>query len=286
MFTTLLLAVLACCTSPSECKALSIVEDGPVNMDCLNNNCASGYQTCLIHTKCRLLLDCLTKCYSGFDDDTSPYKTTTQHCIYTCQFTYADEFYVGLSRCLTDNSCFELPPIKDACKYPSEVVVSKQYQLRDLKGGWWVVKGYNPAQDCWPCQHTFFDAEEYDNKTFHYRPSFEVANNNGSFDLINGTIYVTLKDTAPGEAINISYYLYGMPVNLTWYTLDGKDDNSTVLVYYCGNMLQWNFEGAVFLSRSPVIPPSSDAWFEEMLEKNTHLKYSDFCSPQLYPCPN
>ncbi len=256
------------------------------DMKCLYDNCASAYQTCLSYTRCSLLLSCVSKCMDGFEGDTSPMKTTTQSCVNTCTFTYADMFYVGLSRCLSDNKCITLPPIPSTCKYPGGITRSRKFQLSDLKGGWWVVKGYNRAYDCIACKHTFFDAKEYETNEFYYRPTFEVLTPNGSFIFINGTVYVELDNTQPGEAIDLDYYLYGFPVHMTWHALDGAADNSSLLVYYCGNMLEWNIEGAMILSRSPILSPGDDGKFAQMVKKNTVLDYEEFCNPHLSPCPN
>lgn len=258
----------------------------PVNMECLSKHCASAYETCKIYPECSQLLTCLEKCFQEFDNDNSPMKTITQSCVNNCTFSLADKWYVVFSRCLTDNNCYSFPPIPGTCKYPEKVKISRNFNITDLKGGWWKVRGYNQAYDCLACQHTFFDPLEYDKTTFFYRPTFEVPATNGSSKLINGTIYVQLKDTAPGDVIEIDYYLYGLPVHLKWYTLDGAADNSSVLVYYCGNMSEWNFEGAMILSRSPILSPDADEQFASMVADNTPFNYNEFCTPQLSPCPN
>lgn len=259
----------------------------PLNVTCMNTNCGSAYQTCLIHPKCKQLLVCLSKCLDKFQDDTSLMKSDTQTCIGTCTFTYADIFYTGFSRCLVDNKCINLPLISTKCRYPNEVSMPRKFQISDLKGGWWKVRGYNPAYDCIPCQHTFFDGFQFENDRFAYRPTFEALTVNSSHTLVNGSIYVDLENTAPGGVIDLDYYLFGIPVHLSWYALDGPADNSSVLVYYCGNVLtQWNIEGAMILSRSPVLPANADQQFSELVKRNTDLEYSAFCKPQLHPCPN
>jgi hypothetical protein len=204
-----------------------------------------------------------------------------------CTFTYADFHYTGLSRCLADNKCLVLPSIPSMCRYPERTTVHRKYNVSDLKGGWWVARGYYPALDCVACQHTFFDAVMYENDKFVYRPTFEALTLNESFTLVNGSILVDLDNTEPGEPIELDYYLYGVPVHMTWHALTGADDNSTVLIYYCGNiMAEWNFEGALILTRSPQLPPYSDTLFEGMVQRSLDIPYEEFCKPQLTPCPN
>lgn len=260
--------------------------DCPVDMECLNTTCGSAYETCLSYSKCSSLLTCITKCLEGFDSDTSLMKSTTQSCVNTCSFSYADIFYVALARCLTDNKCVKLPPIPSTCRYPDKIKMTRKYQLSDLKGGWWKVRGYNPAYDCLPCQHTFFDPVQFENNKFTYRPSFKQLTVNNTYLLVNGTILVDLDDTEPGQVIEIDYYLFGVPVRMSWYALDGAADGSIVLVYYCGNVLDWNYEGAMILSRSTQLPSQAEDAFEHLVSVNTGLDYTKFCSPQFKSCPN
>ena len=283
IFSVLLLPIVTLFSpSISQQSSFMLPEDGPVNLTCLNENCASAYYTCSIYPKCSQLLTCLTKCLDGFEKDTTLLKSQTQSCAQTCIFSYADEFFVGLSRCLTDNKCINLPPIYSNCKY---LALTRRFQVSDLKGGWWIVRGYHPTYDCTACQHTF-DAVEFEDNQFFYRPTFEALTTNDSFVLVNGTIYVSLENTDPGEVIDIDYYFYGFPFHIRWFTLDGTADNSSVLVYYCGNVLQWSFEGSMIMTRSPILPPGSDSQFLDMVHKNTYLPYSVFCKPQITPCPN
>lgn len=257
-----------------------------VDIECLKTTCGSPYETCLSYSKCSTLLTCITNCLEGFDADTSLMKSSTQSCVNRCTFTYADIFYVAFSRCLTDHNCLKLPPIPSTCRYPDKIKMTRKYQLSDLKGGWWKVRGYNPAYDCLSCQHTFFDPVPYENDKFIYRPSFELLTVNNTFQLVNGTILADLDDTEPGQVIEINYYLFGVPVKMSWYALDGDADGSIVLVYYCGQTLDWNYEGSMILSRSTQLPSGADDIFEELVRVNTGLDYTKFCTPRLNSCPN
>ena len=151
-----------------------------------------------------------------------------------------------------------------------------------------MARGYNPAYDCVPCQHIFFDAFQYMDNQFAYRPTFEAVTVNGSHSLVNGSIYDLLQNNKPGEVIQLDYYLYGIPEHYIWHVLDGPADNSTILVYYCGDVAtNWNIEGAMILTRSPVLPPEADVMFAELVKKNiVDMEYELFCKPQLDPCPN
>ena len=264
-----------------------IAAPSPVDTVCMNANCGSAYETCLNSAKCQQLLVCLDKCYAGFDTDTSLMKSNSLSCATTCIFTYADFYFTGFSRCMIENKCITLRPMPAFCRYPSEVAKHRYFQISDLKGGWWVARGYYPAMDCIACQHTFFDGFQYLNNQFVYRPTFEALTVNGSYTYVNGSILVDLENTKPGEPIELDYYLYGVPVHTNWHVLTGTDDNSTILVYYCGDILtEWRFEGALILSRSPVLPPDAEALYSAMVRRSVNLPYEKFCKPQLAPCPN
>lgn len=264
-----------------------LLSRGGVSQSCMDTYCGSAYETCLNIPKCHQLLRCLDKCYDSSYTDFSPMKSDTLTCMTTCLFTYADFYYTGLSRCLTDNKCLVVPDVPSTCRYPGETIVHRKYNVTDLKGGWWVARGYYPALDCVACQHTFFDPVMYENDKFVYRPTFEALTVNRSYTFVNGTILVDLDNTDAGAPIELDYYLYGIPVHMTWHALTGAEDNSTVLIYYCGNiMTKWNFEGALILTRSPVLPPDADMQYAEMVDKSLNIPYDKFCKPQLSPCPN
>lgn len=282
----LILALVPFSESVSRMQQLK-QEEQPLNMTCVQANCDSAYANCMQQPKCSDLLTCLTKCWDRYEQDTSYTKSTTHSCINTCTFSYADFYYTGFTRCLTDNNCFTLPAVSVTCRYPHAVTMRKLFQTGDLKGGWWVMRGYNPAYDCIPCQHIFYDGFTYEKDKFVYRPTFEARTVNGSNTLVNGSILVDLENNKPGEAIELDYYLYGLPFSLRWHVLDGNSDNSTVLVYYCGSLLgRWNYEGALVMARSPVEPPDAEVLYADMIRKTTNLEYDKFCKPQLSPCPN
>ena len=90
-----------------------------INTTCLTVNCGSSYETCLLQPKCNQLLTCLEKCLDEFDRDDSLMKSTTQACARTCTFSYADFYYTGFSRCLTDNHCLQFPRVDTKCRRPN-----------------------------------------------------------------------------------------------------------------------------------------------------------------------
>lgn len=259
-----------------------------INETCMQKHCASPYASCTQQPKCNDLLTCIGKCYDQMPRDYSYMSTSTLSCIYTCIFSNADFYFTGWARCMSDHNCFATPPIDDVlCRYPDMVTQSKMFNITDLKGGWWVMRGYNQAMDCLSCQHIFFDGYEYDKTKFVYRPTFEATTMNGSFKLVNGSILVDLVDTKRGEPIELKYYLYGIPFDMKWHVLDGNNDNTTILVYYCGNVLSvWEMEGAMVLARTPVETPDSEQLYYNLFTKNTNLPFDDVCTPQLSPCPN
>ena len=258
-----------------------------VDEECLEKTCGSPYQTCKDYSGCSSLMDCLTDCMGRFDSDNSNMKSSTHLCINKCLYMYEDIYFVALARCLTDNDCVKLPPYPSTCRYPNQTKQYRQYKLQDLKGGWWVAKGYNRAYDCLTCQHNFFDAMPFTTNEFTYRPTFYTTGLNKTLMLVNGSVLVDLNEVDnAGDPIELGYYLFGIPFKFTWYPLDGLYDGSVVYVYYCGSLLNWRMEGALVLSRSKELPSGSEQQIKEMISSSSGLDVQDFCINSNAACTN
>ena len=257
-----------------------------IDEECLKTTCGAPYQTCLDYSRCARLTTCLKDCMSHFDSDTSPMKWVTHSCVNKCAYNYEDIYFVALARCLTDNKCVHLPTYPSTCRYPNKTRQYQKYQLSDLKGGWWVAKGYNRAYDCLVCQHTFFDAVPFMKNDYIYRPTFYTSGANDTLKLVNGSVLVDLDEINPGDTIELDYYMFGVPFKLSWHVLDGYPDGTIVFVYYCGSLLNWKYEGAMILSRSKELPNGSDQALKEQVSVTTGLDYNKFCTNSNTDCAN
>ena len=114
--------VLATWLGEGQARELPVLKellpmDSPfINQSCLLSNCGPAYANCQAQPKCSMLLSCLDKCSQTFPTDMSPMKSDTESCLATCIFTYADFYFTGFSRCMTENDCLVLPYLHTRCR--------------------------------------------------------------------------------------------------------------------------------------------------------------------------
>ena len=63
----------------------------------------------------------------------------------------------------------------------------------------------------------------------------------------------------------------------TWWLLDKANDGSHMIMYYCGNTLQWYYEGALVLSKNQTLDKSVYADIATSFQKSVGLDLNDFC---------
>lgn len=174
------------------------------------------------------------------------------------------------------------PPIPSQCKGPGNVTVLKKFATKDLEGAWWVVKGLHPVYDCYPCQHLVF--KQINATAWAYTPKYQVY-------LVNGSLTVTddryiIPNTTAGSNISFTYYDLGLVHHETWWLIDGADDKSYILLYYCGNTLQWYYDGALVLARDTALSASDYTAIAASYSKATGLDLTKFCDTSTKQCPD
>lgn len=65
----------------------------------------------------------------------------------------------------------------------------------------------------------------------------------------------------------------------TWWPLDKADDDSWIIVYYCGVSSGWNYKGGLVLSKLRMLTESEEMMVEESFFNAIGLKLADFCKP-------
>ena len=63
----------------------------------------------------------------------------------------------------------------------------------------------------------------------------------------------------------------------TWWLLDKASDASYMTMYYCGNTLQWYYEGALVLARNQTLDKAAYANIATSFQKAVGLNLNDFC---------
>lgn len=270
--TMLIYAVYTASSSPS-----------PVNPVCMAAHCAVQSGACFADKTCSENIGCVGKCWDKWDDDKTPDKITVQNCTNMCSFSYENKVYDNFMTCLSVHSCMSLPPIPSSCVAPQNLTLLKNIPISEMEGSWRVVRGHNPIYDCLPCQLDTIAA--INSTAWIYNPSYQVHLENGTLGFINQTGIVQAVSADPKDGYSIVFTDTGFGNNETWWVFDKAEDNSYYLVYYCGNVLQWNFSGAIVFSKSDISASIVPA-ITESFKKATGLDFSTFCSPAITNCPN
>lgn len=250
---------------------------------CVVEHCSEVAGGCLLSAECRTASLCAKKCISDeWDKDNTTEKVHVQNCSNICAFSYRDKTYVDFIQCVAQHECIAFPPIPSHCHAPDHVSPLKQLSTKDLNGSWWVVKGLHPVYDCYPCQHLYFS--QINSTAWKYQPKYQVYLANGSLGLIDDA-YV-LPNTAPGQNISFLYYDLGLPHYETWWLIDEADDQSYLILYYCGHTLQWYYDGALVLSRKMALPDADYSKIAAAYKQGAAVNYDDFCSTKTANCPD
>ena len=251
-----------------------------MNVQCLAKHCLLQAGSCMKDQECRAAIQCAKKCMDEWDSDKTSEKVHVQNCTNICAFSYMGKPYKKFMECIGDNKCMSLSPIPSQCKAPGNITLLKKIPAIALNGSWWVVKGHHPVYDCYPCQHLFF--KQINSTSWAYTPKYQVYLVNGSLGLSTDT-YI-FPNTTAGEKIHFLYRDVGLSHSETWWLIDEADDKSYVLLYYCGNTLEWYYDGALVLSREKTLSSSAYEKIATSYKKATGLDTGTFCNTRTNGC--
>ena len=273
----LLLSVFA---ATATCSWTEGVPD-PINAVCVAAHCTIQSAACFTDSMCKKNVGCVSECFSKWDDDKTKEKFMIQNCTSICTFSYTSKAYTNFMTCLSVHNCMKLPSIPNTCKGPNNITISKQVPLGDLRGSWWVIRGYHPVYDCYPCQNdTLYP---HNSTTWVYSPHYEVYLANGTLGLVKQSGFLK-NGTTPKDGYSITFEDAGVSNYETWWVIDKAEDDSYVLVYYCGSLLQWYFEGAIVFAHGPELSADKVAAITASYKSATGLDFAEFCSPDVTNC--
>ena len=279
---------LVCCSSSVSADLLGQVQEEwsvfpSMNVPCLVKNCLKEAEGCLGNAECRKNNWCSFNCMVKlWDNDTTPEKYHVQNCTNICAFSYRAKAYDNFMSCVSTHHCMAFPPIPSRCRAPGNLTVIKQVTIKDMAGLWWVVQGYHPVYDCYPCQH--MKLWQVNNNTWTYRPRYQVYLANGSLGLIESQWNIS--DPESGSELSFAYHDAGLVHYENWWLFDAADDLSYILLYYCGNTLEWYYDGALVLSREKTLSAADYTKIASSYMEAVGLDSSKFCYTKTYQCPD
>lgn len=256
----------------------------PVNEVCMATHCGVQSAACFANKACKNNIDCAAGCLAKWEQDKTPEKFHVQNCTAICTFSYTSKAYYNFMACMAAHNCMNLPSIPNTCKAPGNITILKEVPITEMDGAWWVVRGYHPVYDCYPCQNDHLSP--HNSTAWIYNPHYQVYLANKSLGLIDQSGYINTQTTSKA-GYSIVFEDAGVGNVETWWVVDKADDDSYYLVYYCGYELQWYFEGAIVLSKNPVLSTSAVTAITESYKKAVGLDFKKFCSPRAgSSCPD
>ena len=250
-----------------------------VSLACLTEHCLASMVECQANKICREGIACNAKCLENWDEDKTKEKFQVQNCSNICQFSYYDKTIDKFMSCVTKHNCISLPLIPNTCK-TATVKPAKQLSVKDIEGDWWVVRGYHPVYDCYRCQHPHF--QPINETSWEYAPTYVVPLINGSHEVISQKFAIPVAPA--GENISFHYHDAGLLHYETWWLLDKADDGSFVTAYYCGNTMNWNYEGALVMARNTSLSDDAYTKIAASYKATVGLDFTEFCSDDVTSC--
>lgn len=214
------------------------------NMTCITRHCTGQISACIGDALCRQDMQCAGQCAA---DDTV--------CTFVCTESYQNPKAAAMMQCLyVDYECLSLPPpdaLNNAtCREPTQHVESVDEDL--LNGDWYVLQGFNPLYDCFACQELTFSVND---GKIDYSALFNMLAANKT------EIWVTAdmegEDRSTPGLLKMTGSENGLPDEQDWYVMLLTDD--TLVVYYCGAVLSWHFEGLLVMSKTKELNKDREA---------------------------
>lgn len=142
-----------------------------------------------------------------------------------------------------------------------------------MTGTWYVTNGFNSDYDCFACQKLTFDFERpTDSLPVFYNALYNLIAVNGT--LIWNDIQMQGSEDTPG-VLKLTGRDSGFEIVQHWYVLHQETD--TMLVYYCGDLMTWHFEGVLVMSKTPSLNSERIPQLTNSLAA-VGLSFSDLCS--------
>ena len=263
--------------------ALAYSQHPPVDSKCLTEHCSRQMTNCSNEGRCTEALDCVGDCWRKWDEDPSPQKYTVQNCSNKCLYSYGSLNFLKLANCIDVFECLSMPAMSSTCKGPNDIKVARNISYLEIVGDWWILRGYSPVYDCYPCQRTTITDT-------YYVATFQAFLVDNSVKLAQERGVISGNDPLPCFNVTIGGDTLGMGVKLlnTFWVFDCIEDdigNKYYLIYYCGNGNSWSYEGAFVYSKAASISIKAKDEIEKSFRSNIGLDFEHFCSPTTTNCP-
>ncbi|KAI3636379.1 hypothetical protein MIR68_005731 [Amoeboaphelidium protococcarum] len=241
---------------------------------CLLTKCWKSVLTCKLDRGCNQFLSCVQKCGSD------------QQCSAVCSFSHEDNAQLqSFLQCLVDHSCLKQD---QKCPLPKANSVLPSFDLRLLTDGpWYVIRGLNPAYDCWQCQRMSFTIKQQSGPlVLDYRYDMNITSSMAK-TIQCSTEYADPK-IADGQLIAKYTVLNKFSGEDQWKVLKVSEDKQFILIHYCGvSEVSSRYEGGIVMSKSRngLIPYEVYESFQSALSQaGLSLYLKDFCKLNLRGC--
>lgn len=230
---------------------------------CVQRHCSAEEAACLADQVCRENFNCAGQC----DPDDSA-------CTFMCSESYKSESVDNLMYCMfQEYECLELPPPSPennaTCREPTDAVVSGINNAY-AAGDWYMQYGFNDQYDCFDCQ--LLSWEFPFQQPIRYEAIYDLTAVNGT-TIWNDVVMHGAEET-PG-VMTLKGRDSGFENVQRFFFLVNEID--TQMIYYCGDLMTWHFEGLLIMSKTPSeLNPMHIPLITEKLAM-LDIKWDDLC---------
>jgi len=211
---------------------------------CIAKNCLMQGKDCFLDSKCRQTLFCLAKC--GMNNQT---------CTYGCELDHADTAFDTMFTCMIDHECIpHYPP--DPFSPPTSLETGVTMEQMVGNKIWWIVRGFSPAYDKFPCQHLYFNQST---TGWIYTADFEYEPNH--YAMLHANI-----STDGNGLFLLEYTEHGLHHDESWYLIATTSEE------------KHGYESRVFRygGKTPIMDYDGGIWFQYSKDYNASITKEAF----------
>ncbi|XP_077994384.1 uncharacterized protein LOC144448104 [Glandiceps talaboti] len=187
---------------------------------------------------------------------------------------------------ITERKCVVIQPPSPpfTCTKPDNT--EARFNLSQLQGNWYIVRGLNPVYDCYACQYCQFTPNTNPDESGTYVAQVDYLVTTLTGDVRPRTVHQFVSQPNPQNP-GILFFNYtdtGIIHNEEWRVLAFDDKDAYALIYYCGQANAYHYEGVLLYSRKTKVSENVLKKVGQAAKSNGY-DFNKFCTAPTDNCP-